>query len=371
MNITDKGLIQLLNSIDKHQVDSYDFKQFHVDSYALKSINNEVIGLDVSVTDKLTGNNLLSFTVDQRLGGKLDLLSVSKELNFKKAEIVHCFLNSDIQFTNWEKVLYTPNNYDELKELCDDLDVELGVIDTSRITDMSHLFHDSKRNNYQLHGIELWDVSNVTKMDWMFANCEDFNLDISHWDVSKVTTTEEMFYNCKQFNQYLNDWNVSNVKEMSGMFEGCEEFNSRLDNWDVSNCENLTATFSGCHKFNQPLNNWNVSKVWSLLSTFNECVKFNQPLDNWNVESVERIDGIFAFAINFNQDLSSWNLKKCTSTYNAFLECEIDVDKLPNFKIDEINKTSKPRAEKGHLKRHREKIDKINLEIDEENSKSR
>jgi surface protein len=38
--------------------------------------------------------------------------------------------------------------------------------------------------------IELWDVSNVTDMSYMFCNAASFNRNIGNWDVSKVTDME-------------------------------------------------------------------------------------------------------------------------------------------------------------------------------------
>ena len=64
-------------------------------------------------------------------------------------------------------------------------------------------------------GLENWDVSNVTSMEYLFVDCYEFNSDISNWDVSKVENIDGMFYNCKNFNCDLNKWNVKNVKYMN------------------------------------------------------------------------------------------------------------------------------------------------------------
>jgi surface protein len=59
-------------------------------------------------------------------------------------------------------------------------------IDTSLITDMSHMGFGTYFNGH----IELWDVSNVTDMSYMFCNAASFNRNIGNWDVSKVTDME-------------------------------------------------------------------------------------------------------------------------------------------------------------------------------------
>lgn len=67
---------------------------------------------------------------------------------------------------------FQPKTIDELKELVDDLKINLGDIDTSCITDMSSLFSSTKRKDFS--GIELWDVSNVDNMSEMFDGAEAY-----------------------------------------------------------------------------------------------------------------------------------------------------------------------------------------------------
>ncbi len=68
---------------------------------------------------------------------------------------------------------YKPANKDELQELVNNLEICLGDIDTSLITDMSWLFEESEREDFS--GIENWDTSHVTDMSYMFANMRNFN----------------------------------------------------------------------------------------------------------------------------------------------------------------------------------------------------
>ena len=55
--------------------------------------------------------------------------------------------------------LYKPGSLKELRELVNNETVCLGDIDTSLITDMSWLFCDSKRTDFD--GLETWDTSHV------------------------------------------------------------------------------------------------------------------------------------------------------------------------------------------------------------------
>ena len=76
---------------------------------------------------------------------------------------------------------FQPRTKDELKILVQDKSLYLGNIDTSLITDMSSLFKDSKRKDFS--GIEIWNVSNVEDMSFMFESAKFFNQPIGSWDV--------------------------------------------------------------------------------------------------------------------------------------------------------------------------------------------
>ena len=82
------------------------------------------------------------------------------------------------------KIKYKPNTKKELEALCDDETINLGEIDTSKITDMSYLFSNNMRKDYS--GIENWDVSNVKNMEYMFEGAKSFNQDLSSWQLDSI-----------------------------------------------------------------------------------------------------------------------------------------------------------------------------------------
>ena len=138
--------------------------------------------------------------------------------NLKDIIIERLHINKDIDSYN-----YHPKTKDELKQLVYKLikergdDADLNDIDTSKITDMTTLFNNSKFNG----DISSWNVSNVKYMMYMFHNSKftGENGDISNWDVSNVKDMMYMFCDSK-FNGDISDWNVSNVVDMSYMFNG-------------------------------------------------------------------------------------------------------------------------------------------------------
>ena len=212
---------------------------------------------------------------------------------------IHSFFekNSNRIEDEWKRIgiaveetlkLFAPQTKAELQKLVDDLSINLGDIDTSKITDMSYLFHNTPRTDFS--GIENWDVSNVRDMESMFAFAEAFNQPIRNWDVSKVENMTSMFYYAKSFNQDLSKWNVSKVESMACMFKGAESFNQPIGNWDVSNVAKMNGMFYEAKAFNQDISGWNVGNVKDMRYMFYEAKTFNQDLSDWDLSSIEYID---------------------------------------------------------------------------------
>jgi hypothetical protein len=127
----------------------------------------------------------------------------------------------------------------------------LNWIDTSEITDMSHLFNigDAKRF---IGDISLWNTSNAVYMNGMFEEA-DFSGDISQWNVSGVKEMHKMFYNSK-FNNDISGWDVSGVKIMGLMF--CNSyFNRDLSSWRPVSCWNFKSMFKNSD-FSGDISGW-------------------------------------------------------------------------------------------------------------------
>ncbi|MEI0518589.1 BspA family leucine-rich repeat surface protein [Brachyspira murdochii] len=264
---------------------------------------------------------------------------------------------------------YKPATKEELKKLVFTDGIKLCYIDTSLITDMSKLFYESKRKDFD--GIEDWDTSNVEDMSYMFGymsydsfesrSKSKFNCNLNNWNVSKVKNMSFMFYYCSYFNQPLYKWDTSNVEDMSSMFEKCYSFNQDLNNWNVSNVINMSGMFQGAIKFNQPLykwntlnvkimsfmfnyakafnqniNNWNVSKVEDLSYIFCECDSFNKPLNDWDVSNVKTMEGTFRRAYKFNQPLDKWDTSKVENMHDMFVQCKFFNQPLNTWNVSNV-----------------------------------
>ena len=180
---------------------------------------------------------------------------------------------------------YTPKTWEELyetitKKLLKKGIKDLNCIDTSNITNMSHLFKEVNKR-YDIIGIDIseWDVSNVENFDCTFCDCKKIDCDLHSWDVSSAKNMNLMFANCEEFNSDLSHWNVSNVEDMHAMFLSCYNFDCDLSKWDVRNVKDMYEMFLDCKKFEgKGLEKWDVSKVEDMRKMFHLCNKIkNKP----------------------------------------------------------------------------------------------
>ena len=148
------------------------------------------------------------------------------------------FALSTTQKTSYE---YFPETREELKEIVrmeikkqGGVNVDLNMIDTSKITDMDTVFFGcTLLHNLDVNG---WDVSNVNNMYDMFYECTSLqNLDVSRWNVSNVTNMGYMFYGCSSLqNLDVSGWDVSNVRDMSYMFCRCISLHTDIRMWKIN-----------------------------------------------------------------------------------------------------------------------------------------
>lgn len=94
--------------------------------------------------------------------------------------------------------------------------IDLGKINTKYVTSMYAMFMNSKATT--IKGLELFDTSKVTEMQHMFRNTNFLSLDLSSFDTSDVTTMYRMFQGCKAKTLDLSSFNIGNVIDMIDMF---------------------------------------------------------------------------------------------------------------------------------------------------------
>jgi len=195
--------------------------------------------------------------------------------------------------------------------VCNDDNIKSRIID----------YTTGNLSNYP--SIGLWDVSNVTNMDSLFANISSFNENINDWNVSNVTNMDSMFLYASNFNQPLDKWNVSNVLNMENMFSYAINFNQPLNSWDVSKVENMARMFACTNEFNQPLNDWNVSNVHDTTRMFYGAKSFDQNISSWNLDNIDAED--------LKQMYNKCPIKQEYKAYIQYDTCIICLDPLDNY----------------------------------------
>lgn len=196
------------------------------------------------------------------------------------------YSNERLHINNDTKSLRVrPTTIDELRSIIktelehQGPDADLNHIDVSEIDNMYDLFYRiNKKTPVGNIKIDKWDVSNVTDMESMFANCTKFNADLSKWDVSNVTDMQNMFIACENFNSDLSKWDTSNVEYMGFMFAECENFNSDLSKWDTSNVISMYNMFTKAKEFECDLSKWDTSRVGKYKDIFYGCPKMRNGL---------------------------------------------------------------------------------------------
>ena len=129
----------------------------------------------------------------------------------------------------------------------------LDGVDTSNVTNMRGMFYNASylipTQEAPLY-LKNINTSKVTDMSEMFHGC--FNLryiDISNFDTSKVTNMSSMFYQLKIVNMDLTNFNTSKVKNMYHMFAHCEELTTLdLSSFDTSSVTNIQSMFYECRE---------------------------------------------------------------------------------------------------------------------------
>ena len=106
------------------------------------------------------------------------------------------FALSTTQETSYE---YFPETKEELKEIVrmeiekqGGVDVNLNMIDMSKITDMNIMFN--KYTSLQNLDVSGWNVSNVKYMNGMFNGCKSLDTDTTMWKI-RTNNIDNMYYN--------------------------------------------------------------------------------------------------------------------------------------------------------------------------------
>ena len=208
--------------------------------------------------------------------------------------------------------------------------------DTGNVTTMQAIFQNNTALT-SLHGLEMWDVSNLESLHSAFAGTGITNVDaLASWDVSNVTTIQGAFmigatmYNTYGVRSHLTDisglsnWNTSSVTDMKYLFQHADKITSvaALSGWNVSSVTEMTSMFLDAASLASlsSLAGWNVSSVTNMDSMFERTTSLTnlQGLGSWNVANVTSMGKLFyyASALTDATAVNDWDVRKVTVVAN-------------------------------------------------------
>ncbi len=184
-------------------------------------------------------------------------------------------------------------------------------------------------NLTRVRNIQYLNTSNVTNMDFMFAQCNKLTtLDVSGFNTSNVTTMGGMFEFCFNLESIsgLTNWNTSKVTAMGYMFYMCNKLTTlNLSNFNTSNVYNMNLMFTGCTNLTSisGLTKWNTAEVKYMSSMFSGCEELTSlNVSSFNTEKVTYMDDMFYNCKKLTTlDVSSFNTENVTDMGSMFKNC--------------------------------------------------
>ncbi|SDQ69175.1 BspA family leucine-rich repeat surface protein [Flagellimonas zhangzhouensis] len=113
--------------------------------------------------------------------------------------------------------------------------------------------------NLEYKATDLPNLTNVTNLSYMFADCPLIDGDLNDWNTENVTGMSYMFYNAIAFDGNIEDWNVRNVTHFGDMFNNATSFNQNISGWNTQSGVYFGRMFGLASSFDQDLGNWNMN----------------------------------------------------------------------------------------------------------------
>ena len=206
-------------------------------------------------------------------------------------------------------------------------------IDTSRVVNMSNMFHYSMLTTLDLSG---FDTRNVTDMSNMFYYSQLKTIDLSSFDTSNVTNMSNMFAYSKFTTLDLSNFNTSEVTNMSNMFEANETKYLYLKNFNTSNVTNMSYMFSNSRATDVDLSSFNTSNVTDMNQMFQSSAATMLNLSNFDTKRVTNMSEMFAGSKATSLNISSFDTSNVTNMYAMFSNNQATALDLRNFDTSNV-----------------------------------
>lgn len=205
---------------------------------------------------------------------------------------------------------------------------DFSTFDTSKVTNMEHMFDGS---NFYHIDVSTFDTSNVTNMDWMFAlNSKTLTINVDNFDTKKVTSMVRMFTECQSISTLdVSSFRNDLVTNMFGMFENNRSLTSlNLTGFNTEHVTDMTDMFSGMESIsNLDLTGFNTSQVTDMTQMFTgmKSIK-NLNLSSFDTSKVTTMATMFADMYKIeNLNLSSFDTRNVTNMKYMFSHIMRDV----------------------------------------------
>ena len=192
---------------------------------------NPVINSPEDVTDRL---------IQKIINNSIDSLTIN--YGFTRCG------EKDEDFDDWKNEQNRVNPFWRMNNIQPIKRIEVEIKLTDRSHSLACAFYEFEKLEY----VNIKDTSKVTNMSYMFHLAKSFNQPIGNWDTSKVTDMSYMFFGTKFFNQPISNWDTSQVTDMSSMFGDASSFNQPINNWDTSKVTNMGSMFAGASSYSFP-----------------------------------------------------------------------------------------------------------------------
>ena len=238
-------------------------------------------------------------------------LDPTDKMAYYHAEPEKVYLN-----TNSSMMFFSGDSEQKIKNI---LELDLSKFDTSRVTNMSHMFNGMR--NLTTLNLSNFNTSNVTNMGGMFFNMTNLTaFNFSNFDTSKVTDMGSMFYGMSSLTTLdLSNFNTSQVTIMGGMFFNMTNLTTlNLSNFDTSNVTDMRSMFNG------------MTNLASL------------DISSFNTKNVENMSGMFSLLRKIEHlDLSHFRTDKVTNMGSMFYQMTaLKTINLSNFNTANVTDMS-------------------------------
>ena len=257
----------------------------------------------------------------------LEKLQLGKKLAKSNSNNYEYFPESK---TELEQIIYNITKHHKSNKI-----IDLNMIDTSKITDMSELFSGTKYASSYVYDISRWNVSKCEDFSYMFYNNKNIEtLDLSEWKLSTTCHHIEMFgmfANCTNLKTVigLENWDTKKVSRISRMFSDCEKLeNIDISTWNMSFATQFEGVFVNCENLKSigDISGWDVSNVFWMQQMFYKCknLKSIGDISNWNLTRMRKhgdVSEMFYECTNLTGlgDLDKWKLNKTNTKITKML----------------------------------------------------